>query len=99
MALDLDSLVFKVSTKELDDAIAFMDKEQYYGYALNRSFGITLNFSSENDTYLILFYKHFIVGKVLRGKKTIIVENDIFLQEILDTKHKWCPNYGVEVHG
>ena len=95
----ITSVLVPKENKELDDAIAFMDKEQFYGYALNRSFGITLNFSSENDTYLILFYKHFIVGKVLRGKKTIIVENDIFLQEILDTKHKWCPNYEVEVHG
>lgn len=94
----IKSVVDPLPDCTLTDAIKFMNTEKYYGRALNREFGITLNYTSMNDSYFILFYKQFIVGKVLRNKEKIIVENQIFLQEVIDAKPIWFPNYEIKVN-
>lgn len=83
----------------LEEALEFLDKEEYYGCAINRSFGITLNFTTINDSFVLLFYKQYLIGKVLRKKKRILLENDLFLQELIDTKHNWCADYEVILNG
>ena len=93
------SVLIPKENNTLEEALEFLDKEEYYGYAINRSFGITLNFTTITDSFVLLFYKQYLIGKVLRKKKRILLENDLFLQELIDTKHNWCADYEVILNG
>lgn len=84
-------------TQTLDQAIQDLYQNKMYGVACNRSFGITLNYNNKDENLLILFFKQYPIGIVNKKEKHIEVKNKIFLQEILDTRKDWCPNYEVSV--
>ena len=92
------NILMPMESMTISEALKVMDEQELKSIALNRNFIISLNFSSKNDTFLLLLYHNYIIGKVLRGKKQIQIENPIFLQEVLDTKHNWCPDYEVIIH-
>jgi len=91
-------VLHNTKTYTLEEAITTLNTEKSYGVAINRNFGITLNFNSTNDSFLFLFYRQYLIGKVLRNKKRIILENELFLQEVIDSRHTWCPDYEVTVN-
>lgn len=63
--------------------------------AINQDYAITL--STENADGFDLYYRIYRVGSI--DKNTIRVDNKLFLQEIYDTKHKWCPKHEVILNG
>ena len=83
--------------KNLDHAIARMLEHKFPSFAVNNSFGISLNFQDKDESILFLWYKEFLIGKVYPKQKQIVVENDVFFQEVIDSCHQWCPNYKVNL--
>jgi len=69
--------------------------EDYGTAAINRDYAITL--STEKSEGFDLFYRIHRVGSI--DKDTIRVDNNLFLQEIYDTKQLWCPNHEVILNG
>ena len=84
--------------RTIDKAFKFLDENNdFSGVSLNRNFGITLNFTDEDVNKYYIFNDRYLIGYILRNEQKIIVENDIFLQEVIDTQNVWCPNYKVNI--
>lgn len=75
----------------LDEAI---DKAKQFGsWAINRSFGVILNFfDKEEDTY-ILMYEDIPVARVVGHE--IRVSESMFKQELIEDVQAWAPTYTV----
>ncbi len=82
-------------TRTIAQAIIMLSKGYYKGVSLTRDFGVTLNFFDQDNNKLFLFHHNNIIGHVKIKEKVIVVENDIFLQEVLDTKQQWAADFGV----
>lgn len=79
---------------ECDLDAAFEGLEKYGAVAMNRQFALALSHrTATQDPYL--WMNCYPIGTVNRENRTITVLNQTFLQEILDTRYKWCPNYVV----
>ena len=85
--------------RTLDEAIKAIETNQNrIGTHITRDFGLLLNYGSTEDCYRLFFFGY-LIGSVYPKTKTILIENNIFLQEILDTVRYWAPTYEVTTHG
>lgn len=101
---DFNQVIFEIldnvglqNNRTLDKAFKFLDENDFHGVSLNRNFGITVNFNDTDTNKYFLFHERYVIGYILRKEKQIVIENDIFLQEVLDTQHDWCSDYKVKV--
>jgi hypothetical protein len=76
-------------------------KEVFIKLEFNRIVAINCDYaiahSLVHETGFDLLYRDFRVGSI--DKDVITVDSKLFLQEIYDTKHLWCPTHEVRLNG
>lgn len=82
--------------RTLDEVFTFLDKNnQFTSVHINRDFGLSTNLTDMDENKYYLFHERYLIGYVLRKEQKIVVENIIFMQEVIDSQSSWCPNYKV----
>ena len=72
---------------------AFKHTDTYGSSAITRDFAMSLH--TIKPTGYHLYYENRLIGDITED--TIMLGDDLFYQEIVDSQHNWCPNHKVRI--
>jgi len=79
--------------RTIDLVDAFKHTDTYGSSAITRNFAMSLH--TVKPTGYNLYYENRLIGDITED--TILLGDDLFYQEIIDSKDTWCPNHKVRI--